>query len=122
MATAIICIIIIMIVAFTIRKYIRELLHGCCGAGDSGEKKIKPSDKNISHYPFTFNVNIEGMTCSHCKMRVENGFNEIDGLYVVVNLKEENAVIRSKHLISEQELKNIVSKNGYRALSVKKVV
>ena len=28
------------------------------------------------YYNFSYKVNIEGMTCSHCKRTVENSFNE----------------------------------------------
>lgn len=118
MATGIILCIIVIIFVFSIRSYIKKLAHGCCGAGGDDVKKIKPKDKNLSNYDFEYKVCIEGMTCSNCKKRVENSFNERDGFYAVVNLKQKEAVVRAKHKATEEEIKGIVQKSGYRAISV----
>lgn len=38
-------------------------------------KKIRPADKQKSHYLHTYKLEIEGMTCSNCSTRIENAFN-----------------------------------------------
>ncbi|MDO5518262.1 MAG: heavy metal-associated domain-containing protein [Clostridium sp.] len=118
MATGIILCIIVIIFVFSIKSYYKKLSHGCCGAGGNDVKKIKPSDRNTSNYDFVYKVNIEGMTCNNCKKRVENSFNEKDGFYAVVNLRQKEAIVRAKHKVSEEDIKQIVQKSGYRVISV----
>ena len=36
-------------------------------------------------------VQIEGMTCEHCKNRVENALNRLEGVSAKVNLKKKTA-------------------------------
>ena len=38
-------------------------------------------------------VQIEGMTCEHCKNRVENALNRLEGVSAKVNLKKKTAVV-----------------------------
>lgn len=118
MATGIILCIIVIIFIFSVKSYARKLSHGCCTSGGDSVNKVKPSDKNISNYNFSYKVNIEGMTCSHCKRTVENSFNEKDGFYAVVNLRKNEAVVRTKNKISEDEIKEIIRKSGYKTVSV----
>ena len=58
----------------------KRVSNGCCGTGDD-VKKVKAEDTDVSHYPYHFEVEVEGMTCSQCKKRVENAFNEKKGFY-----------------------------------------
>ena len=59
------------------------------------------------------------MTCSHCKMRVENALNENEGVWADVNLKEGLADVKMKKQYSADELKRIVTKAGYTVENVK---
>ncbi len=63
MATAIICMILIIICIFGVRSYMKKLSHGCCGSGGDSEVRIRPADRDISHYPFVYRIGIDGMTC-----------------------------------------------------------
>ena len=119
MSTVIICIILIIICIFSVKSYMKKVSHGCCGSGGDEVKKIKPKDKNIFHYSFTFKIDIEGMSCDYCKRRVENAFNEKEGFYAVVNLKKKSALVRTKRKVSQDELKEIILEQGYRAISIK---
>ena len=86
MSTVLICVILAAICVYAVISYRKKLSSGCCGGG--GEIAIKPEDTNLSHYPYKTTVLIDGMTCAHCKLRVENTFNNMDGFYVKVNLKK----------------------------------
>jgi copper chaperone CopZ len=119
MSTAIICVILIVICYFGLRSTIKRSKYGCCGSGGSEVKKIKAADKNISHYPYTRTLEVEGMTCGNCKKRVENEFNSREGLYASVDLKKKLAVIHMKDQIPEDELKEMVRKAGYTPGKIK---
>lgn len=112
MSTVIICVILIVICYFGLRGTIKRTKYGCCGSG-SEVKKIKAADKNISHYPYTRTLEVEGMTCGNCRQRVENEFNSQEGIYASVDLKKKMAVIHTKEQIPEDELKEMVRKAGY---------
>lgn len=112
MSTVIICIVIAVICAYAVFSYAKKIKGGCCGGGGS-DIRIKPDDTNTSHYPYMAIVHIDGMTCSHCKMRVENAFNNIDGCYAKVNLKKNFAEVLSKHPIDNESLRRIVEGAGY---------
>lgn len=66
MSTIIICAILVVICFFGIRSSMKRVSNGCCGTGDD-VKKVKAEDTDASHYPYHFEVEVEGMTCSQCK-------------------------------------------------------
>ncbi len=113
MSTAIICIILAVLCFFGVRSTIRRTKYGCCGGGGGEEKKVKVTDKDVSHYPYSSIVEVDGMTCGKCKNRVENAFNSQDGVFASVDLDKRQAVIRMKKQMSGDELKDIVKKAGY---------
>ena len=84
-------------------------------------KKVKAEDTDVSHYPYHFEVEVEGMTCSQCKKRVENAFNEKKGFYAKVNLKQKKAQVYAKEQISTQEIQAIVRRSGYDPGTCKKI-
>ena len=77
------------------------------------EKKIKVQDKNTSDYPYYAVVGVDGMKCKHCKLHVENAFNEKDGNWAEVNLEKKEADVRMKTKLTDREIRDIVSKAGY---------
>lgn len=118
MATAVIVLILIVICVFAVKSYLKKLAHGCCGAGGGEEKPIKVQDKNPDHYPCRTEVKIEGMTCSHCKMRVENAFNAEEGVWAEVDLKQGTALVRSREPFEERALCRLVARAGYRVTAI----
>lgn len=113
MSTVIICAVLILICVFSVRSYIGKMKHGCCGAGGDDEKKIRPKDRDLSHYPCARRLQIQGMSCKNCALRVANAFHEREGFYVEVSLKENCALVRMKHPVSDEELGKIVAQAGY---------
>ncbi len=112
MSTAIIVIILVIICIFAVKSYTKKLSHGCCGGGDS-EKRIRVRDKNPDHYPHCFKIGIEGMTCNHCKLKVENALNSETGVWALADLKDESATVHMKNPLSEDALRRIISHSGY---------
>lgn len=63
-------------------------------------------------------ITIEGMMCGHCTGRVEKALNAVDGITAVVSLDDKKAYVTLTKEISDEELKNIVEKEGYTVISV----
>lgn len=106
MATAVICIILVIAVVAGVKSYMKKLRSGCCGASsEPAVKKVKVKDKDPSHYPYQKVLKIDGMTCGNCANRVENALNHLDGVYASVDLMKEEAVVRMKEKVEDQTLK-----------------
>lgn len=116
--TIIICAVLLIIAIIAVRSYIKKLRSGCCGAGGDEVKKIRPSDKDVSHYPYACKIGIEGMSCRNCAIRIENAFNEKDDYYAQVNLKHKYAMVHMKQQIPNNELRQIVQRAGYDVVSL----
>ena len=84
-----------------------------CGAGGDAQKRVRVRDKNKEHYPYCVKIGVDGMTCSHCRERVENALNQEEGVWAQVNLKEGSAVVRMKRELSREELERIIRRAGY---------
>ena len=119
MATAVICIILVIAVVAGVKSYMKKLRSGCCGASsEPAEKKVKVKDKDPSHYPYQKVLKIDGMTCGNCANRVENALNHLDGVYASVDLMKEEAVVRMKEKVEDQTLKKTVAAAGYTVYKV----
>ena len=73
--TVLICLALLLIVVFSVRSYLKKLKTGCCGSGGDQVKRVRPGDRDVSHYPYAKVVRVEGMHCQNCARRVENAFN-----------------------------------------------
>ena len=119
MATAVICIILVIAVVAGVKSYMKKLRSGCCGASsEPAVKKVKVKDKDPSHYPYQKVLKIDGMTCGNCANRVENALNHLDGVYASVDLMKEEAVDRMKEKVEDQTLKKTVAAAGYTVYKV----
>lgn len=111
MTDVVIILLLLVILAFAIKGAGKRLKGGCCGGGK--QKKIKPADRNLSHYPHKYTVYIGGMTCDHCKKRVENEFNSVNGCCAKVDLSRGVAELWSKNEMTNGQIEAVVKKNGY---------
>ena len=114
--TALIVALLVVIGFFAVRKYVKSLRYGCCGG--SGETKVKVSDKNAAHYPYSVTLKVEGMHCANCTARVENALNRLDGVWAKVSLKRAEAVLRSKSVIDDETLRTAVARAGYKVTEI----
>ncbi|MDW7668022.1 MAG: heavy metal translocating P-type ATPase [Bacillota bacterium] len=63
---------------------------------------------------------IEGMTCNHCKMRVEKELNALDQVESVeVILEEKKAVVEFKEEVSKEVLEKVIDEAGYKLVEIK---
>ncbi|HOA64070.1 MAG TPA: cation transporter [Bacilli bacterium] len=64
-------------------------------------------------------ISIEGMSCKHCAMRVENSLKSLDeDAKVKVILKKNEAVFSSKNGIKDEQIKNAIEEVGYQVISI----
>ncbi len=114
MSTAIICGILLVLCFIGVRSSVKRIAHGCCGSGGDTVKKVKVQDRNLSHYPYSYEIGVDGMTCSNCKKRVENAFHEKEGFWANADLQKKSVQIYSKKEVTEDELRAIIRKAGYQ--------
>lgn len=60
-------------------------------------------------------IQVEGMSCGHCKAAVEGALNKLEGVSTAeVNLGEKNVTVQfDSSKISEEALKNEIEEAGY---------
>ena len=58
-------------------------------------------------------IQIDGMSCSHCAMRVEKALNAIDGIFASVNLEEKTATLTLEKEVSDALIKETVEDAGF---------
>lgn len=93
----------------------RKMRHGggCCGECMAAEKKLPVRDRNKSHYPYTVQMKIEGMTCERCARRIENALNSLDGVWARVDIGSHTARVLLKNPPDEAKLTQAVIAAGY---------
>ena len=85
MADFVIAGILIILIIIGIRSSVKHFKGegGCCGGGSS----VKVKRKKLKQVVKQRTVVIDGMTCEHCKARVESRLNSLDGVSAKINLK-----------------------------------
>ena len=63
----------------------------------------------------TVRLDIDGMTCTSCAMRVEKKLNKLDGVTASVNYATEKATVEVEDGVDVQTLIDTVAKTGYQA-------
>lgn len=74
---------------------------------DEGEKQV-----------MTKIMNINGMSCGHCKATVEKILNGFDGVHATVDLDKKCAVMEVSGPIDEKAMMDAVNEAGFEAISV----
>lgn len=87
---------------------------GCCGGS---ELKIKP--RRLKNVVRTITVSVDGMSCEHCKTRVENALNEMAGISARVNLKKKEAYVSMDRQVDNDIIKRTIENTGYKVTSIK---
>ena len=117
----IICIVLGLACVLGIVSYVKRLSHGCCGSSGDKVKRLKPQDTDRSHYPYCYQLKIDGMTCKNCAVRIENAFNGTGDYYAEVELSKRIGKVRAKAETAEAELRRVVARCGYSVVSVEQI-
>lgn len=116
MENFIISVILVVVMVLGVRSSIKHFKGegGCCGGGCITVKK-----KKLKKVIATKTVIIEGMSCEHCKNRVEQRINDIDGAAAKVNLKKKRAIISLEKDVSDELLCSVIEKAGYEVVEIR---
>ena len=108
--------IVVVMIFFGIRSGMKHFRGegGCCGGSAPVKKQKKKLDKVIAQKV----VVVEGMTCEHCKNRVEKCINEIDGAAAKVNLKKGKVVVSLAKDVSDDQIRMVIEKAGYGVVEI----
>ena len=91
---------------------------GCCGGSGSSQKVKKQKLKQVVAVK---KIKVDGMTCNHCKDRVENALNKLPQVNAKVNLKQGEAIVKLGEDMSDEILAEAISQMGYYVESIDKI-
>lgn len=117
MADFVIIGILIILIIIGIRSGIKHFKGegGCCGGGSS----VKVKRKKLKQVVKQRTVVIDGMTCEHCKARVESRLNSLDGVLAKVNLKRKTAVVSMEKDVEDEVIKKAIENAGYEVIDIR---
>ena len=110
----IILILILFVALWQVKKRMKS--GGCCSSGSNTirDKKTLTAPK-IGEKVLT----VEGMHCENCEIRVENALNRLDGVLCKVNLKKKTATVSYSAEVSDELLKEMIEKLGYKVTAIR---
>lgn len=115
-----IVILLIVVIAWQTFTKVRKG-SSCCGEHEEMASKVRVDDKNKSHYPYSYILNIEGMVCSNCVRNVENALNVCDGIWAKVDLATRTAKVLSKERKDKQFFLDVMNQTSYVLLDYREV-
>ena len=109
--------ILVLCSAAAVFLIVRKLRRGggCCGEHDQAVQRVRISDRNKSHYPYSMDLRISGMTCSNCAVRIENALNSSPGIWAAVDKNTNSARVLSKEEQDPELIRSVIAKAGYSA-------
>lgn len=120
-ANLIVLAVIVVGMFFGLRRIVASA-HGksCCSDGASGKKakKVVVTDTDPSHYPYSDELLIGGMSCDGCAQNVENALNALDGVWATVTYVDHTARVRSKRPVDRDTLETAVRDAGYYVMKM----
>ena len=120
MAAKIIVVCAVLMIAFAIYSIVRKMQgkakSSCCGTPEvKTVKKVEDTDE--SHYPYMYEIGVEGMHCSNCARAVENALNSVEGTWANVELGKNRATVRAKQEMTESDFKEALRDTSYNISS-----
>ena len=91
-----------------------------CSDGASGKKakKVVVADTDPSHYPYSDELLIGGMSCDGCAQNVANALNALNGVWATVTYADHTARVRSKRPVDRDTLETAVRGAGYYVMKM----
>lgn len=81
-----------------------------------------PIINNESQENLDLELKIDGMMCEMCVKHVKNALNSVEGVEVIsVNLENKNAIIKKVKSVKDDELKKVISNEGYKVIDIIKL-
>lgn len=122
--SAVIIIVAVLLIVYgvyaTVQKARGKAKSSCCGSAET----VLPrpvSDMDESHYPFKYNVEIDGMMCSNCASRVQNAINAKGDMWAHVNLGRHRAEVLAKSEKTENDFVRLLGNTDYKVVGFEEV-
>jgi len=114
MGNVVICLVLLVIVVFALRGSLKHFKGegGCCG----GDSQIKVKRQRLKEVKEVKTFRIEGMSCDHCRQRIENELNSMDQVSARVSLSRKEAVIKLGREVDDETLVQAIEKLGYQVV------
>lgn len=96
----------------TILKIKGKSKSSCCGGSEVVSRKVRDTDQ--SHYPYQYELTIDGMMCSNCARTVENALNKTSGIWATVDLGKKTAHILAKQKMTEEDCIATLEETDYQ--------
>ena len=113
-STIIIILILAVILFFAIKNSIPHFRgEGACCGGGGKEKAVRP--RKLESVVATKIIQVKGMRCDNCRVRVQNRLNKIDGVSAKVNLEKGLATVQLGKYIDDDVLVDAINSLGYEA-------
>lgn len=64
-------------------------------------------------------IGIEGMSCEHCRKRIENKLNSLPGVKAQVDLQKALAVVQADPMVPDEMLVQAIEEAGYQVKEIK---
>ena len=92
----------------------------CCsdGASRTRAKRVVVTDTDESHYPYSDELLIGGMSCEGCARNVENALNAVSDIWATVSFADHTAHVRSKRPVDRAMLESAVRDAGYYVMKL----
>lgn len=81
---------------------------GCCGGGS-----YKPKRKKLKNVLYKKTFKVDGMHCEHCKNRIEEVVNDINGIAGRVDLGKGELTVSYAEEVSDELIKSKIERAGY---------
>lgn len=117
MATVIVGIIVAICLFFALKGVIKHWRgeSSCCGGA---ALELPPKKKLNGKIIGTKVINIEGMTCGHCKARVEMLLDDIEGAVSEVNLHHNRAELKMTREVADDEIYAALKDSEYKITAI----
>lgn len=120
MSTVIILLILIIIAFYAFKNSFQHFKGegGCCGGGKCSAPMKMPKKTLKDPIVGSMQLNISGMHCQNCAVKLCNALNKIDGICANVVLENDLAIISFDRTIDTMELYSVVEDVGYKIVSI----
>lgn len=116
-------VIVAVVVALAIVGVVRAVgsatgRRDCCSGARrdvAAGSRVSVVDHDASHYPYSYELRVGGMSCERCAATVEDALNAPGGIWATVDLREGRARVLSKAELDPAVLLATVREAGYEA-------
>lgn len=119
MIPAIIVLALIVIGIYAGFSYRKKLKGGCCGVERSDDPlEMKVSFVNKKGFLHSKTIKIKGMSCEHCKKKIEDAFNKTGNVYLQIDLVTNNGQLYYDGVIDDSEIITKIENLGYSVIEI----